>query len=85
MAEQYVKIYPGNLRMLAIYVTTKRTTSRQEAKYETRTTLGIYQALNYSKPTLAIRLFYLLLPTFSPLLMVAGGNGVAWAKATENM
>lgn len=63
------------------YVTTKRTSNRQEEeKYKTRTTLGIYQALNYSKPTLAIRLFYLLLPTFSPLLMVAGGTGLAWAK-----
>jgi hypothetical protein len=63
------------------YVTTKRTSSkREEEKYKTRTTLGIYQALNYSKPTLTIRLFYLLLPTFSPLLMIVGGNGVAWAK-----
>ncbi len=63
------------------YVTTKRTSNnKDEEAYKARTTLGIYQALNYTKPTLTIRLFYLLLPAFSPLLLAAGGNGVAWAK-----
>lgn len=63
------------------YVTTKRTTNmRDEEAYKTRTTLGIYQALSYSKPSLLIRVFYYLLPVFSPLLMIAGGNGIAWAK-----
>jgi hypothetical protein len=63
------------------YVTTKRTSNiRDEEAYKARTTLGIYQALKYSKPSILIRLFYYMLPTFSPLLMLAGGNGVAWAK-----
>ena len=63
------------------YVTTKRTSNKKdEEAYKARTTLGIYQALSYSKPSLLIRVFYYLLPTFSPLLMLAGGNGVAWAK-----
>lgn len=63
------------------YVTTKRTSNRRDEElYKARTTLGIYQALSYSKPTLLIRVFYYLLPTFSPLLMLAGGDGVAWAK-----
>jgi len=63
------------------YVTTKRTSNnKDEEAYKARTTLGIYQALNYSKPSLIIRVFYYLLPTFSPLLMIAGDNGVAWSK-----
>lgn len=63
------------------YVTTKRTSNnKDEEAYKARTTLGIYQALSYSKPSLIIRVFYYLLPAFSPLLMFAGGNGVAWAK-----
>ncbi len=63
------------------YVTTKRTSNnKDEEAYKARTTLGIYQALNYSKPSLVIRVFYYLLPAFSPFLMLAGGNGVAWAK-----
>jgi cellulose synthase/poly-beta-1,6-N-acetylglucosamine synthase-like glycosyltransferase len=63
------------------YVTTKRTSNnKDEEAYKARTTLGIYQALSYSKPSLIIRVFYYLLPAFSPLLILAGGNGVAWAK-----
>jgi hypothetical protein len=63
------------------YVTTKRTSNTQEEEaYKSRTTLGIYQALSYSKPTPLIRTFYYLLPTFSPLLLLAGQDGVAWAK-----
>ena len=67
------------------YVTTKRTSdARSEEAYKTRTTLGIYQALGYSKPTLMIRIFYYLLPALSPLLMLAGENGVAWANGIRN-
>jgi hypothetical protein len=67
------------------YVTTKRTSNRaEEEAYKGRTTLGIYQALSYSKPTPVIRIFYYLLPTFSPLLMLAGGDGVAYAKGIRN-
>lgn len=63
------------------FVTTKRTSNKKdEEAYKARTTLGIYQALNYSRPSISIRIFYYLLPAFSPLLMIAGGNGVAWAK-----
>lgn len=63
------------------YVTTKRTINgHQEEAYKSRTTLGIYQALDYSKPDLFIRLFYYFLPVFSPLLLVVGENGIAWVK-----
>jgi cellulose synthase/poly-beta-1,6-N-acetylglucosamine synthase-like glycosyltransferase len=63
------------------FVTTKRTSNKKdEEAYKARTTLGIYQALTYSKPSLLIRIFYYLLPTFSPLLLFAGGNGAAWAR-----
>jgi cellulose synthase/poly-beta-1,6-N-acetylglucosamine synthase-like glycosyltransferase len=66
------------------YMTTKRTAnSGEEEFYKSRTTLGIYQALNYSKPTPVIRIFYYLLPTFSPLLIFAGEDGLAWVKASE--
>ena len=63
------------------YVTTKRTSNaKEEEAYKRRTTLGIYQALSYSKPTFIIRLFYYALPALSPLLMMAGKNGAAYAK-----
>jgi hypothetical protein len=63
------------------YVTTKRTSNKKdEEEYKARTTLGIYQALTYSKPSLIIRIFYYLLPAFSPLLILAGVNGIAWAN-----
>ena len=62
------------------YVTTKRTSNLKDEKaYKARTTLGIYQALDYSKPSIIIRLFYYTLPVFSPLLFLAGENGVAWS------
>ncbi len=63
------------------YVTTKRTANAQEEEaYKRRTTLGIYQALMYSKPTIVIRLFYYALPALAPLLMFAGKNGEAWSN-----
>ncbi len=63
------------------YVTTKKTSNNNEEEaYKTRTTLGIYQALNYAKPPITIRIFYYLLPAFSPLLIVSGESGIAWAK-----
>ncbi|MCW4023424.1 MAG: hypothetical protein NWF01_00100 [Candidatus Bathyarchaeota archaeon] len=66
------------------FVTTKRTAnSEQEVAYKGRTTLGIYQALSCTKPTLVIRVFYLLLPVFSPLLSIVGRDGVAWAKGIK--
>lgn len=61
------------------YVTTERTVdAAQEAKYKNRTTLGIYQALDYAKPPPIIRIFYMTLPLFAPLLTLAGKDGRAW-------
>jgi cellulose synthase/poly-beta-1,6-N-acetylglucosamine synthase-like glycosyltransferase len=66
------------------YVTTKRTTTlKEEEAYKRRTTLGIYQALNFSKPPFIIRAFYYALPVISPLLMLAGKNGEAWSKGIQ--
>jgi len=63
------------------YVTTERTAdAKEEEAYKNRTTLGIYQALKYSKPPPWIRVFYKLLPLTSLLLAVAGEDGMAWAK-----
>lgn len=61
------------------YVTTERTGSAaQEANYKWRTTLGIYQALDYATPPPEIRIFYLTLPFFAPLLRLVGADGEAW-------
>lgn len=63
------------------FVRTFRTCNvRQEESYKTRTTLGIYQALCYSKPTPLIRIFYLFLPFFCPLLLLFGEDGKAYSK-----
>ena len=61
------------------YVITERTAnSHQEAKYKNRTTLGIYQALDYAKPPPEVRVFYAILPLFATLLILAGKDGAAW-------
>jgi len=63
------------------YVTTKRTThAEQEEAYKRRTVGGIYQALSMTKPTIAVRLFYVLLPLISPLLVILGKSGYYWTK-----
>ena len=63
------------------YVTTERTqNAKDEAAYKNRTTLGIYQALDYSKPPIVIRVFYLMLPLLAPLLSIVGKDGRAWTK-----
>lgn len=63
------------------YVTTERTAdAKEEEDYKTRTTLGIYQALKYTKPPPWIRAFYKLLPLTSLLLAVAGEDGMAWVR-----
>jgi len=63
------------------YVTTERTASAEEEEaYKTRTTLGIYQALRYAEPPPWIRIFYVMLPTITPLLTLAGRDGRAWAR-----
>jgi len=63
------------------YVTTERTTNvEEEEAYKTRTTLGIYQALKYTKPPPWIRAFYKLLPVVAPLLALIGEDGRAWMR-----
>lgn len=65
----------------ATYVTTERTsTAKQEEVYKHRTTLGIYQALDHSKPPVIIRFFYLVLPFLAPLLSLGGEDGRAWTR-----
>ncbi len=62
------------------YVTTSRTANAaQETAYKERTTLGILQALDYARPSVAIRLFYRSLPLLAVPLMLMGENGQAWA------
>jgi hypothetical protein len=66
------------------YVTTERTTdAKHEEDYKARTTLGIYQALKYTKPPIWISLFYSLLPLAAPLLTIAGEDGRAWVRGIE--
>ncbi len=63
------------------FVTTKRTTdATAEEAYKARTTLGILQALKYTKPSPLVRAFYTSLPLTSPLLSIAGNDGKAWAN-----
>jgi len=63
------------------FVTTTRTANAKEERiYKGRTTLGIYQALNYAKPSPLIRIFYKVLPVIAPLLVIAGADGWAWAE-----
>jgi hypothetical protein len=63
------------------FVVTDRTkTLAEEERYKSRTTAGIYQALKFSRPPYKIRLFYLLLPFFAPLLLVVGKKGYSWFR-----
>ena len=63
------------------YVTTERThNAKEETAYKNRTTLGIYQALDYSKPPIIIRIFYMILPLLAPLLSLVGKDGRAWTR-----
>jgi len=58
------------------YVETDRTTSAQkEEGYKRKTVAGIYQALSYTKVPFRIKLFYMLLPFVSPVLLVLGRKG----------
>lgn len=66
------------------YVTTERTNNaKEEEAYKARTTLGIYQALKYTKPPPWIRTFYTLLPAIAPLLALAGEDGRAWVRGIK--
>jgi len=63
------------------YVTTERThNAEEEASYKKRTTYGIYQALDTTKPPPIIRLFYIVLPIIAPLLSLAGEDGRSWSR-----
>ena len=63
------------------YVNTFRTSLiSEEVLYKERTTLGILQALDYTKPPPWIRLFYRSLPFLAAMLMLAGEDGRAWGK-----
>lgn len=63
------------------FVTTSRTKSpEEEAAYKERTTLGILQALDHSRPPLPIRLFYLSLPLLAIPLTLMGRNGRSWSE-----
>lgn len=63
------------------YAETERTkTAEQEENYKRRTVCGIYQALSYSNPPWSIKLFYIILPLLSPLLLVSGKKGYFWMK-----
>lgn len=63
------------------YVETQRTkTTDEETAYKRRTVGGIYQALAYTDPPYAWKLFYALLPIASPLLLVLGKRGYSWMK-----
>ena len=62
-------------------VETERTkTPEKEEIYKRKTVGGIYQALAYTKPPKALKLFYSLLPFSSPLLLILGKKGYFWTK-----
>jgi hypothetical protein len=63
------------------FVTTSRTVDdKEEEAYKTRTTLGIYQALEYVRPPPWIRIFYALLPITAPSLAIVGKDGRVWVR-----
>jgi len=63
------------------YVTTRRTSfDEEEEAYKRRTVGGIYHALSMSRPPTLVRLFYTLLPLFSPLMLFFGRKGYYWTR-----
>jgi hypothetical protein len=61
------------------YVEGKKTkTAEEEKDYKRRTVCGIYQALALTRPSPLIKLFYVLLPIASPVLLVLGKKGYFW-------
>ena len=61
------------------FVVTERTKNGEdEVNYKRRTTTGLYQALSYTKPPAIVKLFYILLPLVSPLLLATGRKGYCW-------
>jgi cellulose synthase/poly-beta-1,6-N-acetylglucosamine synthase-like glycosyltransferase len=63
------------------YAETERTkTAEKEVMYKRKTVTGIYQSLSYTRPPYPIRVFYVLLPFSSPILLVLGKKGYFWMK-----
>lgn len=63
------------------YAETERTkTAEKEEIYKRKTVTGIYQALAYTQPPYLVKLFYVLLPLSSPLLLVLGKKGYYWMR-----
>jgi len=63
------------------YVETERTkTAEKEQAYKRKTVGGLYQALAHTTPPYMIKLFYVLLPIASPLLLVLGKKGYFWMR-----
>jgi cellulose synthase/poly-beta-1,6-N-acetylglucosamine synthase-like glycosyltransferase len=63
------------------YVETVRTKKAEEEEaYKRRTVSGIYQALAFTKPPYAVKLFYMFLPFVCPLLLITGKKGYFWMK-----
>jgi hypothetical protein len=60
--------------------TIRTTNAKQEEVYKRRTTGGIYQAISMAKPPIIVRMFYLFLPFFSPMLLFAGKKGYYWSR-----
>ena len=61
------------------YVTTERTRSaKEEASYKNRTTLGIYEALEYAKSPPLVRVIYSILPLIAPAMALLGEDGRSW-------
>lgn len=75
--------YRAHFSTVTYVKTEKSPDALLEEKYKIRTTLGIYQALNYAKPPIWIRIFYSILPAFAPMLFIAGKDGKAWALGIE--
>jgi len=54
--------------------------ANEEEGYKRRTVAGIYQALAHTNPPYQVKLFYLLLPFVSPVLLILGKRGFFWMK-----
>ena len=60
--------------------TARTKSAKGEEEYKRINVAGIYQALSFTKPPALIRLFYVLLPVLSPLLIVVGEKGYYWSR-----
>lgn len=78
------KVLEGKHRVVFFedtYCETERTkTGEKEEIYKRKTVGGIYQALSYTTPPPLTRLFYLLLPFMSSILLLLGSRGKHWVR-----